>query len=643
MLKNEIEILIVDDDKTFGKACLEAVRRAGYKGTLSHSPDEALQAAKIQTFQALVIDCMLPKMPGIELAQEIKKLQHSEIPIILMSGIYRDRNFIQKATKSAQAYTFLSKPFDLEQITKNLDTVLDELIETPKDPLPRLFANKNATARQVLEAIDESDNLHGFELPFIYALFIQSRLSGQMNIIEAQGEIFGISFKDGKIVSVETTDTPSQVGELLTEKGYLTPVEVKSALAKQGGSLIGEYLVQNNIVSPHAIDEVLVEQMEIRLGNTIFDTSVEINFMKSSSIKDSYGINMDHFAPLLDHWFSNKVSESWLESYYLPWLDNKVKIDSKKMAGHPIFNTRFFHKHTDFLNDFSQAGTIQSLLDTEKYPSNKVYKGAHLLAITRCLGFGVKVKSVDYNLLQQRLNKMEADLKGKNYFEMLNISKNARVNEIRRAYHELAKLLHPDRLPADVPADVKEINDTVFRMINEAHNTLKEEQSRHRYLQELEEGHAKELLKVESMIEKGKHLLKTGKFQQSLEQFNNAYAIQKDNFELNAYRIWARLKIIDPQNQRDEFQSLDREILELAQYDRRNELFHFVKGLYQFQVGKLDLAKNHLENAVALNPNFLEARRELNVIKLKQSGSSKPVDILRGDLKDVVGMLFKKK
>ena len=71
MLKNEIKILIVDDDVTFGAALKEAVSREGYNPILVQKPDEALSALKTNAFQLAIIDCMLPKMNGRELIKRI--------------------------------------------------------------------------------------------------------------------------------------------------------------------------------------------------------------------------------------------------------------------------------------------------------------------------------------------------------------------------------------------------------------------------------------------------------------------------------------------------------------------------------------------------------------------------------------------
>ena len=85
MKKSRINVLIVEDDPTHGKAMQEAFERAGYNVTLCTSSTWGLQTAQRQEFHCLVVDCMLPKMNGVELIGRLRKL-HPATAVILISG-----------------------------------------------------------------------------------------------------------------------------------------------------------------------------------------------------------------------------------------------------------------------------------------------------------------------------------------------------------------------------------------------------------------------------------------------------------------------------------------------------------------------------------------------------------------------------
>src|SRR4051794_26838143 len=106
MKKSEISILIVEDDAT-GRAVLsEAIKRFGYKASAVGKPDDALSLLKIKPFHAAIVDVLLPKRNGIELVKELRNLQFGKGPVILTSGIFRDKTFMDDAIARTQAVQY---------------------------------------------------------------------------------------------------------------------------------------------------------------------------------------------------------------------------------------------------------------------------------------------------------------------------------------------------------------------------------------------------------------------------------------------------------------------------------------------------------------------------------------------------------
>ena len=68
----------------------------------------------------------------------------------------------------------------------------------------------------------------------------------------------------------------------------------------------------------------------------------------------------------------------------------------------------------------------------------------------------------------------------KNYYDILGVDKKATPEEIKAAYRKLAMKYHPDRNQGDEAAAEK------FKEVNEAHETLSDQQKRAAYDYELE-------------------------------------------------------------------------------------------------------------------------------------------------------------
>ncbi len=77
---------------------------------------------------------------------------------------------------------------------------------------------------------------------------------------------------------------------------------------------------------------------------------------------------------------------------------------------------------------------------------------------------------------------MKSTDKGRNLYEVLNVSPQAKPEEIKRAFRKGAFQWHPDRNPGDEEAEER------FKRINEAHRVLGDERSRRLYDLHLADG-----------------------------------------------------------------------------------------------------------------------------------------------------------
>lgn len=68
-----------------------------------------------------------------------------------------------------------------------------------------------------------------------------------------------------------------------------------------------------------------------------------------------------------------------------------------------------------------------------------------------------------------------------NYYRQLGIARNATESEIRGAYRRLARELHPDALPPDTPARVRDMAEVEFARLQEAYDVLSDPVSRTTY------------------------------------------------------------------------------------------------------------------------------------------------------------------
>ncbi len=115
-------ILIVDDDASLRSIVSAMLRPAGYEPTLAGSAEEAIDFLQKGFRPGLILsDIVMTGMTGLGLLEHVR-LNHAEIPIVMVTGV----NDVAVAIAALRngAYDYLLKPFEREQL---LSTVLRAL------------------------------------------------------------------------------------------------------------------------------------------------------------------------------------------------------------------------------------------------------------------------------------------------------------------------------------------------------------------------------------------------------------------------------------------------------------------------------------------------------------------------------------
>jgi CheY-like chemotaxis protein len=116
-------VLIVDDYAVIRDACAAFCERSGFR--VAHAGDgaEALQKALHLRPAAIVLDLLLPTIPGWEVAKMLKDDERTtRIPILATSGLHRSEG--EDKARAAGATQYLSKPFDGLTLVRRLREML---------------------------------------------------------------------------------------------------------------------------------------------------------------------------------------------------------------------------------------------------------------------------------------------------------------------------------------------------------------------------------------------------------------------------------------------------------------------------------------------------------------------------------------
>ena len=636
-------ILIVDDDKTFGESVKQALTRTGFRAYHVTSPSDALSYIKLQDVHGLIIDCMLPKMNGLELVKQLSAHLNGSPPILLMSGIFKDKQFINSSVKKTGAIDFLTKPFNLEDLTRKMQDHFTggESVGSELAPLVQLYLSRDMKVRKMIRLINSCEGLHNFDLPWVFSILSEAKVTGHLNIACTNGDIAGVGFLEGSIVQVNIKNEESLLGLLLVEQNFLDREDLDHAVnMKEQTSRIGELLVKENFVSPHAIDIVLKEQITWRLKRLVADSQMELNFVTSDQVLPITKITSNDLQNYFSDTIESVVPGDWLRTHYLPLTQNIVafnKDNESRMQSLKIipFISRIFAAIEAPLD---RGTTIEELLGSHHEHEETILKAIHFLNISGCLKFTEVQKNANLSHQIQRLQRLESELDNKNYFERLGVSRSAKDSDIKKAYFDLAKVLHPDKLIEGTPEKVVELSRKVFEKIQVAYDTLKKEDRKQSYLNELEVGQAEKVMQADRILDKARANLLKGELSSTRKMINQVKELSPDSTEVKILSAWLDMK--QRKNPSDSFiNEIDRRLQQVPLQARDTAMYYHTRGLYCLLINDMERARKYFKTSLNMDSTFIDSKRELSKIE----SSKQSFNILTADLKDVVGALFKKK
>src|SRR3954454_476487 len=109
------KIVIAEDDDAIAHMVSMALGDAGYLCLRARDGDEALKLVKAHDPDLLVLDVMMPRVDGLEVARRLKAdVMWSRTPILMLTALAQVDDQVQGLEAGADAY--MSKPFDLREL-----------------------------------------------------------------------------------------------------------------------------------------------------------------------------------------------------------------------------------------------------------------------------------------------------------------------------------------------------------------------------------------------------------------------------------------------------------------------------------------------------------------------------------------------
>lgn len=122
-MKDELTLLIVEDNRDNRDLLIRMLKRSGYEGIPASSAEEALNILDVMIIHLILIDINLPGKSGVELLKEIRQTPRiKDMPAIAITA-----NTIatsRKLCEDAGFDSFLSKPITRKELTSEIVKLL---------------------------------------------------------------------------------------------------------------------------------------------------------------------------------------------------------------------------------------------------------------------------------------------------------------------------------------------------------------------------------------------------------------------------------------------------------------------------------------------------------------------------------------
>lgn len=116
-----MKILVIEDEKLLADSIKEMLERKGFQVECVYDGETGKEYAELGIYDLLILDVMMPKMDGLEVARQVR-LNRCNTPILMLTAKSDVADRI--AGLNAGADYYLTKPFDSGELLASINALL---------------------------------------------------------------------------------------------------------------------------------------------------------------------------------------------------------------------------------------------------------------------------------------------------------------------------------------------------------------------------------------------------------------------------------------------------------------------------------------------------------------------------------------
>ena len=611
---NTVKALVLEDNPLLAQSLQDMLITEGWKTSLSYSWGEASSLIHTNHFDLFVLDILLPDKKGFEILKILPENKMSpHLKIILISG-FVEESFAQKNIPPhlKSHCVFFKKPID-EKVFLNF---LQKIKSSDWNNKEASFFEKGCPSQPLGFYLSQNKTFDSKDLIFSVFLAHLKKFTGEFKITTNNKTEILIQFYNGHIIKLTSNSETSFFGALLVEHGLSLKEDIEALLEnKKSNQLIGKLLVEKELLSQHMLNFMLKEQVKIRLSEIMSHPSFKLNILEKP-FENNTPLDMDFDETDFIEWLADsaqtELTEEFFKNFYMSVKFCLIQ-KSSQINKVVISQKRFLQDYNLLFKNLKEGAPVKDII-------NNSIDQHHSFQL---LYFGLLTKSIYLkNQKEASMDIQKTDLfldsiiekDSENLFALLNLPWDASSQEAEKSYKQIIQKIHPDLAPSDVNDQLKEKFKKAFHKITKSYDTLKDQEKRKEYVKQKKE---ENFVTVINKYEEGVTHIKKGNYKSGLKillRIANHKHAPSNTF---LYVLWAKLKSgnEDLIKQREKAIKIKKAIDFCPISLRTSPLFWYVKGLFYAQTERYDRAVELFNKSLAVQKDFMEAKRELILIK----------------------------
>jgi len=425
-------------------------------------------------------------------------------------------------------------------------------------------------------------------------------------------------FQGGELIFARTNLPEEELGEILVRRGKILEREyLKIRQSLEPRQKIEDILLQKELVSQKDLYEGMIAQLKEMTLSIFPFFDAEIDFEEKGRFVEKDLKSKISVISLIEGGIRKMPYHPSLRTFM------EKKIPYSKVRIHLTLQ----EEEKKILEVIDGKNPTEALLPSAGLSPDLFWKSLYLLFCLDLIDFRVaesipveeRTRVAPPSGPQTQLAEVLAlaeKLQSMNYYQILNVSRDASDAEIKKVYFHLARMFHPDSFDQNLPAETKEQIDEVFDQITKAYKTLSNKEERTVYDRKLatalpEEGRDVGR-KADIKFRQGKTLFNQGRYEDAIIFLEEAVRLRpnKSDYFLLLAMAESKLPLFRKKAEEDFLKAIDLEPWNAEAY--------IGLGLFYKQEGLPAKASRQFRRAVDIDPEHKVALKELNLLRKEE-------------------------